>query len=409
MMAKPSDPAPTETPTAFSVDLTVSGNKITGTIYPVGTAPPDVEQPPPDIEEPPPDIEQPPPDVEQPPDGDRPVIRVGPGEAFSEPADAIGSVPPGGILELADGRYAKPVRCQNEGILVRSASGNPYRCWLDGGGGEGGGHPLSGHKGMFYASKSFRIEGVGFRNCGSPDSGPDYSNEAAIWIGDIGGAQVKGEIHRCAIDNGAMGVFCAVEPTIDVVITETLYGYLGPNGQNASLTTGTGAAHDNYLQGNSAEISGCYFWGTYGGHNVKSRMPTTDCHDNPCMTQDGGRVFEAPDGGEASFDRNVVYTRTDRAGQPPPSAYGNANMLAYCSESTKNGASMLTMSGNTLHVSRSGSTIWAGSGSIQASGDTVRCYGEGSLKLEGNIHGIQSPPPSGTAPSLPNPPAWAQP
>jgi hypothetical protein len=116
-------------------------------------------------------------------------------------------------------------------------------------------------------------------------------------------------------------------------------------------------------------------------------------------------VFEAPDGGEASFARNTVFTRTDRQGV----SYGNANMLAYCSENQNNGAGTLQMSDNVLHVSRMNSVIWAAAGSIRASGDSVHCYGDGSLKLEGNVSGIQGVPPSGTAPSLPNPPAWAQP
>jgi hypothetical protein len=411
MMAKPSDPAPTETPTAFSVDLTVSGNKITGTIYPVGTAPPDVEQPPPDIEEPPPDIEQPPPDPIEPPPAATapPPIPPIPGDAVycggREPADVLGEVPPGGTLVVEDGTYYRTFHTENQGIVIRSASGNPYHCVFDGRGGEGGGHPLEWHKGMIHANRSTTVIGIGFRNCGSPASGSDYSNEAGIWIGDVGGAEAKVLVQRCAFDGNANGIFCAHEDNTEVRIAESLFGYLAPNGQNASLNGQGGAAHDNYVAAGVVEVSHSYFWGCAGGHNVKSRSPRTSVHDNACMTQDGGRVFEAPDGGEASFARNTVFTRTDRQGV----SYGNANMLAYCSENQNNGAGTLQMSDNVLHVSRMNSVIWAAAGSIRASGDSVHCYGDGSLKLEGNVSGIQGVPPSGSAPPLPAPPDWARP
>jgi hypothetical protein len=70
----------------------------------------------------------------------------------------------------------------------------------------------------------------------------------------------------------------------------------------------------------------------------------------------------------------------------------------------------LSMSGNTLHVSRYGSTIWASAGTINSSGDTVNYYGEGSLVLQGNVQGLSqgsAPPGSPPAPALPMPPAWA--
>jgi hypothetical protein len=69
------------------------------------------------------------------------------------------------------------------------------------------------------------------------------------------------------------------------------------------------------------------------------------------------------------------------------------------------------MSGNTLHVSRYGSTIWAGAGTITSSGDTVNYYSEGSLQLQGNVQGLSqgsAPPGSPAPPALPMPPAWAR-
>lgn len=357
----------------------------------------------------PPDPEQPPPES-----GSPPAIPPVPSDAIwcpagQEPADVVASVPPGGTLVIEDGRYTRSIWVSTEGLTIRSASGNPYACWFDGQGGEGGGHQLAAHKGMVLSSRSINVIGIGFRNCGSPASGENYSNEAAIWVGDTEGVPVQALAQRCAFDNCANGCFTPWEPATSFRVAECLFGYIAPNGQNASLSgQNCGPAHDNYLQCGEVEVSHSYFWGCSNGHNVKSRAGETWAHDNPCMTQDGGRAFEATEGGEAFFDNNVVYTRTDRPGWQ----HSNANLLAYCAENANAGAGTLTMSGNTLHISRNGSTIWAAAGAIQASGDTVHYYGEGSLQLQGNVQGIdagQAPPGSPPAPALPEPPSWAVP
>lgn len=350
-----------------------------------------------------------PPDAEQPPE-----IPPIPNNAVwcpkgVEPATVLGQVPPGGTLVIEDGCYYQPLPTDNDGITIRSASGNPYACYFDGRGGHGGGHDMAWGKGMIYAYRSMTVLGIGLRNCGSPASGTGYSNEGGVWIGDTDYANVESVsvwVQRCALDNCGNGVFAAGEPRISVRVAECIFGYIAPNGQNASLTSGGGPAHDNYLQCGQVEVSHSYFYGCANGHNVKSRAAVSDVYDNPCMVQDGGRVFEAADGGEAAFERNTVYTRTDRQG----AHYGNSNMLAYCSEGQGNGAGTMSMAGNTLHVSRSGSTIWAAAGAIQAFGDAVHCYGDGTLRLEGNVQGIEGTEPgSGSAPSLPQPPSWARP
>jgi hypothetical protein len=395
------------------VDLHITGTigdapadfHITGTLTASAELPPPIEQPPPDIEQPPPVSggQQPPPIPAIP--NDAVWCRRG-----QEPADVLGQVPPGGTLVVEDGRYVKPLPTDNDGIIVRSASGNPYACYFDGQGGHGGGHNLAWDKGMIYAYRSMTVIGIGLRNCGSPASGTNYSNEGGVWVGDTdyaGVPKVDVLVQRCAFDNCANGVFAAAEPRISIRVAECVFGHLGPNGQNASMQSGGGPAHDNYLQCGEVEVSHCYFYGCANGHNVKSRAVISNVHDNPCMCQDGGRAFEATDAGEARFDNNVVYTRTDR----PPPWHGNSNLLAYGAESAANGVSKpLTMSGNTLHISRYGSTVWAGVGSITASGDTVNYYADGSLRLDGNISGLEAgsaPPGAPAAPAMPQPPQWA--
>jgi hypothetical protein len=358
---------------------------------------------------------QQPPDTEQPPDAvPPPEIPPIPNDAVwcpagQEPADVVGNVPPGGTLVVEDGRYLKPFHLETEGIVIRSASGNPFACYFDGQGGAGGDHNLAWSKGMIHSNRSISVYGIGFRNCGSPASGTNYSNEAGAWIGDTSEAPgiVSARVQRCAFDNCGNGVFAPHEANVHLIVTECLFGYLQPNGQNAALNGQGGPAHDNYVAASEVEVSHCYFWGC-AGHNVKSRSASTWVHDNPCMVQDGGRAFEAPDGGEARFENNTVHTRTDR----PPGTYNNSNMLAYCSESQSQGAGTLTMARNTLHISRMNSTIWAAAGTIASSGDTVHYYGPGSLQLQGNVTGLEpgsAPPNAPSAPALPQPPDWAKP
>lgn len=384
----------------YTVDLTIKG-----TITSDGSAPPDViVDPPPDVEEP---VVIPPPDYSKVAD-----VLVGPTREYKEPADAYGVVPVGGIMEVDDGRYLKAFHCENTGLTIRSKSGNPYKCYFDGQGGYGGGHRLAWGKGMVHSNKSITLIGLGFRNCGSPASGTTYSNEAGVWIGDTDGTTPEiAIVQRCAFDNNGNGVFTAYDQNFKLRVIECLYGYIASNGHNAaSEGRGGGPAHDNYLGVGDVEVLGSMFWGCCGGHNVKSRAPKSNVHDNPCMTQDGGRAFEAPDGGQVAFKNNVVHTRTDRTNQPPAGTYGNANMIAYCSESSKNGTPGMAMVSNEYHISRVNSTIWAAAGAIVSSSDLVHYYDTGSLQLNGNVQGLSqgsAPPGSPHAPALPKPPNWA--
>src|SRR4051812_38239781 len=112
--------------TTYTVDL-----HITGTFSDGGTAPP-----PGGITDPPPGGL--PPDLPPAPDAVPPpaippipadAVWCGPSKPIKEPADAIGSVPLGGTLVLEDARYLKAFHVENEGITIRSASGNPFKCY----------------------------------------------------------------------------------------------------------------------------------------------------------------------------------------------------------------------------------------------------------------------------------------
>lgn len=389
----------------YTVNLTV-----TGTITDDGTTPPPGGTTPPPGAGLPPDLPVAPDAVPPPAIAAIPADAVwcGPSKPIKEPADAVASVPAGGTLVLEDGRYLKAFHVETEGITIRSASGNPYKCYLDGQGGYGGGHRLAWGKGMLHTNKSATVIGIGFRACGSVKSGTTYSNEAGVWAGDTAaGSPVNVLVQRCAFDNNANGCFCAGEANIKFVVAECIYGHIAPNGMNAAAGgASVGPAHDNYLAAGTVEVSHSYFYGCCNGHNVKSRAGATYVHDNPCLTQDGGRALDACDGGDVRLTNNTIHTRTDRAA----GMYSNSNCIAYCNEGVGQGARTFSMAGNTLHLSRLNSTIWAAHGTIESANDTVQYYGNGSLQLQGNVIGLSqgsAPPGSPAAPALPAPPAWA--
>src|SRR4051812_38758797 len=142
--------------TTYNVDLVITG-QLAGTIKGTISSDDVVTTPPPDEIEPPPEEIEPPPAATQPPaippipEG---AVWCGPNRAVLEPADAVSLVPTGGTLVIEDGRYVKPFFTDKTGITIRSASGNPYACYLDGQGGYGGGHKLSWGKGMVHTSKT---------------------------------------------------------------------------------------------------------------------------------------------------------------------------------------------------------------------------------------------------------------
>lgn len=356
--------------------------------------------------------------------GNQKTVQVGPTRQFAEPADAAASLAAGGTLVLDDGVYRKAFHIENEGVTIKSASGNPFKCYFDGQGGQGGGHMMAWQKGMLHASRSITVDGVGFRNCGGAGSDDNHSNEAGIWLGDSAAAtppntgKWQATVRRCAFDNCGNGVFTSSEPNLTVVEIECIFGYIAPNGMNA-YAAGKGAhpAHDNYLECDNVDVSGSYFYGSVG-HNVKLRSAAWNVHDNPVMTQDGGRVLDAADGGKGAFTGNTVFTRTDRQAQVVAGVagrFGNANMIGYALESQSKGVADLAMTKNTLHISRLNSVIAAAAGTriVADASNVAKFYGQGSLVLQGNVSGGLSggsaPPGAPPAPALPPPPAWATP
>lgn len=348
-------------------------------------------------------------------------IAVGPTRAIKEPADALQYLAPGGMITCDDATYLKPFHNTVPGLVIASASGFPRRCVFDGQRGHGGGHNMAYRKGFIHSGLPVAIKRIGFVRCGGIAGTDEYSNEAAIWLGDSGGdSPTPTDQHwsvsvvECTFDDCGDGIFTSTEPGLDLTVTGNIFGVVSPNGMNAAAAgLGPHPAHDIYFEGGSIDVGFNMFFGSVG-HNVKTRSARAIIHDNPLMCQDGGRVLDAAEGGIVAFLDNKVWTRTDRQGisiGTNTGAFGNSNLLAYAGENINHGTPGLTMGGNTFNVSRPGSTIMAGFGStITSTNDTVAFFGQGSLVAQGNVVGLavgSAPPGAGNPPPLPTPPAWS--
>lgn len=344
------------------------------------------------------------------------VVNVGPGRPVKELADGLAAAQQSGAGKVLvdDGRYTTPKSFSVPGLIIQSTSGNPRNCVIDGRGGFGadGKYRLAEGKGFLIPQAPCTIQGFAFVNCGSPQSGGGYTNEAAIWteMSDAPGTiLIKGN----AFDGNANGVFCPGDlPGVKIVLDGNVWGFKSPNGLNASANgTGIGSAHDAYIQCDEVEVLNNYFYGACNGHNIHSRCKLTNMHDNPCTAADGGRVLDVSDGGVMHFDRNVVFTRMDESGRTIPpgligGAFGNANVIAYASESTRWGTPGGTINGNFFFLTHSGSTIWIGAGIVTASGNKVVVAGQGSLQVTGDtLSGLSAGDAvSGSIPAMPAPP-----
>lgn len=342
-------------------------------------------------------------------------LAVGPTRAIKEPADALQYLAAGAVLTLDDAVYLKPFHNTVPNLAIVSASGMPRLCYFDGQHGHGGGHDMAYHKGMIHSALPIVVRRLGFVRCGSTMSTDNYSNEAAIWLGDYTGTQPwTATVEECTFDDCANAIFTADDPLLTLVQKGSVFGFVAPNAMNAAAAAlGSHAAHDIYSQAGKNEITGSYFYGS-PGHAVKTRSEAAHIADNPVMCSDGGRVVDAAEGGFVTFTGNQVWTRTDRQGQAVgqnTGAFGNANVIGYALESARQGTPGMVMSGNVFNVSRSNATIAAGNGAtIASASDAVTAFGSGSIALQGSVTGLPSPTVGGAVPPpIPQPPAWAIP
>jgi hypothetical protein len=355
------------------------------------------------------------------PTGQVAALTVGPGQAIVEPADALGNMLPGGVLTVLPGRYVKTFANSTAGLTIKCQTA--MKCIVDGQGGYGAGHRMAWGKACMLTTATLTIEGFKFVNCGSPASGNNYSNETAIYLdndGVVGNNPVLTVRHN-SFDNNANGVFAANQAG-SVIVDENVFGFAAPNGLNGYANgTANGPAHDLYLAAASVEVKGSYFYGSVA-HNVKTRTPDTNVHDNPVMTYDGGRVVDLSDGGKLTFTNNSVWFRDDATfpkrtipGGLRAGLWGNSNLLGVGTENVNSGAPSGSITGSTFNITRLNSTFWVNKGALTASDNHVNLFGSGSLQIQGNLTGDISaasalPGAAAHAPAPPLPPsAWFSP
>lgn len=356
-----------------------------------------------------------------PPTGQVAALTVGPGQAIAEPADALGNMAPGGVMTVVAGTYRKTFASGVDNLTIKCAE--PMKCIMDGQGGYGLGHRMAWGKAcMLTQNASLTVVGFKFINCGSPQSGNNYSNEAAIYLDDGGdGKPHTLLVQHSSFDNNANGLFAANELGT-VVVDSNVFGFKAPNGMNGAANgTANGPAHDMYLAAKSVEVKGNYFYGS-AAHNVKTRTAQTIVHDNPVMTMDGGRVVDLSNGGALTFANNGVWSRDDttfpaRTLQSGLKAglFGNSNLLGVGTENVNDGVPSGAITGSTFNLARTNSTFWVNAGALTSSGNTVKLFGQGGIQVQGNLTGdlgaasaLPNAPAHGPVPPFP-PPAWFAP
>jgi hypothetical protein len=349
------------------------------------------------------------------------AITVGPGQAIAEPADALASIAPGGTITMLPGTYRKTLANSTANVTLRCQVS--MKCVIDGQGGFGAGHRMAWGKACVLTTVTMTLDGIKFVNCGSPASGGNYSNEAAVYLDDDGTGTPNRvlTVRHCSFDNNANGIF-ANNAGGTVLVDESVFGFAAPNGMNGATNgTANGPAHDLYLHVAHVEVRGSYFYGS-AAHNIKTRSPDTNAHDNPVLTSDGGRVVDLSDGGKLTFANNGVWTRDDtifpkRTIQSGlrDGLWGNSNLLGVGTENLNAGAPSGALTGNTFNIGRQNSTFWVNAGSLTASGNKVGLFGSGSIQVQGNltgdISGASAPPGAAAhAPAPPLPPStWFSP
>lgn len=314
------------------------------------------------------------------------VLAVGPTKQFGEIADAITWANDGATITVDDGVYYAPLHSPVNNLTIQSASGNPYRCYVDGEGGVGGGKMLKFGKGMVYVTSPLSIKGIGFRNCGGLKTPNDYSSEAGLYAESFPALGTL-SVYRCSFDNCGNGVFIPqVSSTINYVETQCVFGNLAPNSQ--SNPTNAGPSHDRYITPNSVTIDGSYSYGCNNGHSIKSEALTLIVRNCPWIAAWGGRAMEAAYGGAATITNSTLISRSDPL---PDGTAAPGNFIGYADQSAVNfsTSSAMTLDGCTVYVGRPPSVIFMpNGGSISATNSTVRYFpmtgrGTGYLSLTG--------------------------
>lgn len=248
---------------------------------------------------------------------------MGPGQTYTEPADAIasGTLTAGFTMTLLAGNYLKPFDIPNNlgPWTINGAGGG--KTVIDGQGGAPN-HRLAWGKGCIHAQSPGTISGIIFQNCGGADGVAD--GEAGVYA-ELFTAPGVLKIDKCLFYNNENGIFVpgtasSGGPNITVVVTNSDFEQNGASKD--------GQSHDLYVQGAEYSETNCRHIGNPWGNNIKVRSPKLSVNGGYHANIAGSRWIDFPNGGTARISGGTFYIA---------STSGGANMVSYAIENQNNG------------------------------------------------------------------------
>ncbi|MEJ5367103.1 MAG: right-handed parallel beta-helix repeat-containing protein [Bryobacteraceae bacterium] len=280
------------------------------------------------------------------------VRRVGPGERYSTPCQAIRAAAAGDVIEIqAGGNYTGDVCAfAHDRLMLRGIGGRPRI--------DAGGRVAQGKAIWVIGGRDITVENIEFTGARCPDK-----NGAGI--------RFEGQrltVRDCVFRNNENGILTWNDPNSELLVE---YSEFDGNGH------GDGYSHNIYV-GRIAKFVMRFCWShdAREGHLVKSRAAETSLLYNYLDTGSGTASYEAdlPEGGAALLLGNILVQR--------PSSH-NENLIAVGHEAPAPGPdTSLRMIHNTIVNlgSPQATIVWVGRGGPR--GPVFRnnvFYGEGRI------------------------------
>ncbi|KAI9034693.1 hypothetical protein DFJ74DRAFT_763272 [Hyaloraphidium curvatum] len=315
-----------------------------------------------------------------------PTVTVGPGQLYTEPAQAIPNMRPGFSMLVLPGTYYTPFDIPPDMGPFTIAGSGGGRTVFDGRGGIGSGHRLAWGKGFVHARSPGTVRDIVFRNGGGGDGEAD--GEAGLYA-ELFSAPGTLHAERCLFEANENGIFvpsgAAGFPGVGISVEVKDCDFVG-NG-----VSGDGGSHDVYVQGAAYSETNCNHYGNPWGNNIKVRSPilsvTDGYHQN---SPAGARWIDFPNGGTATILRGVYSINSSSVG---------GNVIGYSEESTSNGITGgMTFTNPTLYIGRLSYVNLSPGATVRFVGATVRWTADVGIGPTGggSIQGIPLSPPAGT-------------
>lgn len=248
--------------------------------------------------------------------GDRPVLRVGPGQPLRTLAAAAATAGPGSVIEVQAGDYPGDVATWAQDDLTLRAVGGRVRVIGNGAHAQG--------KGLFVTTgRRQMIEGFDFIGARVPDR-----NGAGIRL-ERGSLTLR----DCRFADNENGLLAANDPTISLDIHDCEFGPIVP---------GDGKTHNCYVGAiGRLTVTGSWFHHGHTGHLLKTRAAVNHIVCNRLTDETGRASFELefPNGGEAIVMGNLIQQSASTE---------NYHLVAFGAEGLTHRKQALLMINNTL-------------------------------------------------------------